>query len=117
MEGVDVDVVEVLAVVSKVDNTLRMQLTVKMVEDQEEEVVIEVVETEVALDEDLREESYQKLAWFVTKITPPANAILGGPPQPPSLTFSPKHSIFPKESVPIAWSQDTLHTIALMKKR
>ena len=113
VEGVDVDVVEVMVVVS----ILMMQVTVKMVEDQEEEIAIEVVETEVVLDEDLREENCQKLAWFVTKITPPANAILGGPPQPLSLTFSPKHTIFPKESVPIAWSQDTLPTIVLMKKR
>ena len=40
VEGVDVDVVEVLAVVSKVDSTLMVQVTVKRVEDQEDEIAI-----------------------------------------------------------------------------
>ena len=59
--GVDVDVVEVLAVVSKVDSNLRTQVMAKLVEDQEEVMVVVVVETEVELDEDSKEEKYQKL--------------------------------------------------------
>ena len=59
--GVDVDVVEVLAVVSKVDSHLRTQVMAKLVEDQEEVMVVVVVETEVELDEDSKEEKYQKL--------------------------------------------------------
>ena len=62
MERADVDVVEVLVVVeSKVDSTLMTQVIVKVVEHQEEELVIVVVETEVELAEVLREENYQKL--------------------------------------------------------
>ena len=61
VEGVDADVVEVLAVVSKVDSNLRTQVMDNLVEDQEEVMVAVVVETEVELDEDSKEEKYQKL--------------------------------------------------------
>ena len=61
MKGVDADVVEVLAVVSKVDSNLRTQVMDNLVEDQEEVMVAVVVETEVELDEDSKEEKYLKL--------------------------------------------------------